>query len=160
MKIIKKFYVHLLSIGVVMVALSMTTTPAIAGFFDFTQGRVAEPGTELHELGTQALENGLGGISYFTNGEGRIVEVRGKAMANGDLRVSVKRVFIPKNYVADTFDKTLEAERTLQELETLAGDQPWVGGYAVLPHNEGVKAYNLGVTVERELNRNHNNSDR
>ncbi|WP_300673106.1 hypothetical protein [Desulfoluna sp.] len=154
MKTLKKFYIHGL-LAVVMVAFSMTATPAVAGFFDFTQGRVADPGSELHALGSQAIERGLGGISYFTNGEGRVVEVRAKEMINGDLRVSVRRVHIPENYVAETHDQTLEAERTWNSLESLAGQQPWVGGYAVLPHNAGVKAYKFGVMVENELSRNH-----
>lgn len=156
MKIFKKLWNHLMVITVVMMALSMASSPAVAGFFDFAQGRVAAPGTELHALGIQALENGLGGISYFTNGEGRVVEVRSKKMGNGDLRVSIKRVYIPKNYIADTHDQTLEAERTWNNLENLAEEQPWVGGYAVLPHNEGVKAYKFGVMVETEFNNNHN----
>ena len=82
MKVIKRFYVHVLSLAVVMVALAMTSGTAVAGFFDFTQGRIAQPGTELHELGTEALRSGLGGISYFTNGEGRVVEIRAKKMAD------------------------------------------------------------------------------
>ena len=156
MNTIKKIYVHVLSITVVMVALAMTADLAVAGAFDFTRGRVAAPGTELHALGTQALDTGLGGISYFTNGEGRVVEVRAKEMANGDLRVTIKKVYIPENYVARTHDQTLEADRTWKSLETFAGEQPWVGGYAVLPHNEGVKAYKFGIMVEREYNRNDN----
>lgn len=154
MNTIKKMYVHLLSFAVVMVALSMTAGPAVAGLFDFTQGRIAAPGSELHELGTEALDAGLGGVSYFTNGEGRVVEVRAKEMANGDLRVSIRKVHIPKNYVADTRDLTDEAESTWNNLEKLAGEQPWVGGYAVLPHNEGVEAYKFGVMVEKEFNKN------
>lgn len=156
MNTIKKFYAHLLSVAVIMVALTMTSAPAVAGFFDFTQGRVASPGTDLHALGSQALDTGLGGISYFTNGEGRVVEVRAKKMTNGDLRVTIKKVYIPQNYIAKTHDQTLEAERTWTSLENLADQQPWVGGYAVLPHNEGVKAYKIGVMVEREYTRNDN----
>ena len=156
MNTIKKFYAHVLSVAVVMVSLAMSAAPAVAGAFDFTQGRVAAPGTELHALGTQALDTGLGGISYFTNGEGRVVEVRAKEMANGDLRVTIKKVYIPENYIARTHDQTLEAERTWKSLETLAGQQPWVGGYAVLPHNEGVKAYKFGIMVEKEFTRNDN----
>ncbi len=159
MKMIKKLSTHFMLIITMIFALSMVPAPAMAGFFDFAQGRVAAPGTELHALGTQALERGLRGISYFTNGEGRVVEVRSKEMANGDLRVSIKRVYIPKNYIATTHDQTLEAERTWNNLETLAGEQPWVGGYAVLPHNDGVKAYKFGVMVETEFNRNHNNDN-
>ncbi|SCX80092.1 hypothetical protein [Desulfoluna spongiiphila] len=154
MKTMKKAYLHVVFAAVVA-AFVMAAAPAQAGIFDFTQGRVAVPGTELHELGTEALDRGLGGISYFTNGEGRVVEVRAKEMANGDLRVAVRRVHIPKNYVADTHDQTLEAERTWQSLADLSEQQPWVGGYAVLPHNEGVKAYKFGVMVETEFNRNH-----
>lgn len=154
MNTIKRFYVHVLSVAVVMVALTMTASPAVAGIFDFIQGRVAAPGTELHALGTQALDTGLGGISYFTNGEGRVVEVRAKEMVDGDLRVSIKKVYIPKNYIAKTHDQTLESERIWKSLESLSGQQPWVGGYAVLSHNEGVKAYKFGMMVEREFNRN------
>lgn len=154
MKTIKRLYIHAISIAAITMALFVTAGPVSAGFFDFTQGRVAQPGTELHALGTESLESGLGGVSYFTNGEGRVVEVRAKEMTNGDLRVSVRRVYIPKNYIADTHDQTLEAERTWNTLEELAGTQPWVGGYAVLPHNEGVKAYKYGVMVEDELRRN------
>lgn len=154
MNILKRFYTHFLPAAIVMLALLMTAAPAVAGFFDFTHGRVASPGTDLHALGTKAIEQGLGGISYFTNGEGRVVEVRAKVMASGDLRVSIRKVYIPQNYVAKTHDQTLEAERTWSRLEELAGQNPWVGGYAVLPHNEGVKAYKFGVMVETEFNRN------
>jgi len=153
MNIIKRFYIHILSFAIVMMALTMAAGPAVAGVFDFTQGKVAAPGTELHALGSQALESGLGGISYFTNGEGLVVKVQAKEMTNGDLRVSVKETNIPEGYIAGTQNQTLEAERTLKSLETLANQQPWVGGYAVLPHNEGVEAYKLGVTVESELRR-------
>jgi hypothetical protein len=155
MNTIRKFYVHGL-IALIMVAFSLTATPAIAGVFDFSQGRLAAPGSELYALGTEALESGLGGISYFTNGEGRVVEVRAREMTNGQLRVSIRRVHIPKKYIAKTHDQTLEAERTWNSLESLAGQQPWVGGYAVLPHNEGVKAYKFGVMVEQEFSSNDN----
>lgn len=154
MKTVKRAYVHVFFTAVIA-AFVMAVTPAHAGLFDFTQGRVAAPGSDLHALGTEALDRGLGGVSYFTNGEGRVVEVRAKEMANGDLRVAVRRVHIPQNYVADTHDQTLEAERTWNSLATLSEQQPWVGGYAVLPHDEGVKAYKLGVMVENEFNRNH-----
>jgi len=155
MNTLKRCYIHFLSVAVVMVALAMTAGTGMAGVFDFTQGRVASPGTDLHALGSEAIEQGLGGISYFTNGEGRVVEVRAKEMTNGDLRVSIRKVHIPQNYVADTRDLTDEAERTYGRLEELAGENPWVGGYAVLPHNEGMKAYKFGVMVETEFNRNH-----
>lgn len=155
MKHIKQFSTHLFAAAIMMVALTMTAGPATAGFFDFTRGQVAQPGTELHALGTQALTTGLGGVSYFTNGEGRVIEIRAKEMLNGDLRVTKKRVYIPKNYVAKTHDQSLEAERTWDRLQDLAGQQPWVGGYAVLPHHEGIKAYKFGVMVETELRRNH-----
>jgi hypothetical protein len=153
MNIIKRFYVHILTVTAMMVALSMTAGPAVAGLFDFTQGKVAAPGTELHALGTQAIESGLGGISYFTDGEGRVVKVQAKEMGNGELRVSTDQAQIPQDYIAGSQSQTREAERTLNSLEELANQQPWVGGYAVLPHNEGVEAYKLGVTVESELQR-------
>ena len=153
MNTMKRLYAHVLTFAIVMMALTMTAGPAVAGIFDFTQGKVAVPGTELHALGSQALESGLDGISYFTNGEGRVVKVQAKEMTNGDLRVSVKETHIPKGYIAGTQNHALEAERTLKSLEALADKQPWVGGYAVLPHNAGVEAYKLGVTVESELRR-------
>lgn len=155
MKHTKSFYAPLFAAAVVLLALTLTAGPATAGFFDFTRGQVAQPNTALHALGTQALNTGLGGVSYFTNGEGRVIEIRAKEMPNGDLRVTKKRVYIPKNYVAKTHAQSLEAERTWDRLQDLAGQQPWVGGYAVLPHHEGTKAYKLGVTVETELRRNH-----
>lgn len=150
MNIDKKNYFHVLSVTVLMVAFTMIAGPAVAGVFDFTHGKVASPGTELHALGVQALEEGLGGISYFTNGEGRVVKVQAKEMANGDLRVAMKEANIPQGAIAGNQNQAMEAERTLRNLETLAGQQPWVGGYAVLPHNEGVKAYQFGVMVEKE----------
>lgn len=150
MNIIKKIYFHVLTAAIVMMALSMNPGPAMAGVFDFTHGKVAAPGTELHALGSQALEDGLGGISYFTNGEGSVMKVSAKKMSNGDLRVSIKETNIPQNSMAWDQQQVMEAERTLNSLDTLAGEQPWVGGYAVLPHNEGVKAYQFGVMVEKE----------
>jgi hypothetical protein len=153
MNVIKKIYVHVLTVAIVMVALSMNPGSAVAGVFDFTHGKVAAPGTELHALGNQALEEGLGGISYFTDGEGRVVKVHAKKMTNGDLRVSVKEANIPKHHTAINKQQSLEADRTLKSLETLAGQQPWVGGYAVLPHHEGAKAYQFGVMVESENRR-------
>ncbi|SCY70806.1 hypothetical protein [Desulfoluna spongiiphila] len=155
MKHVTSYTKHLFAAALMLLALTVTAGPASAGFFDFTQGRVAQPDTDLHALGTQALNTGLGGISYFTNGEGRIIEVRAKEMPNGDLRVSQRRVYIPKNYVAKTHDQTLKAERIRNSLAELADQQPWVGGYAVLPQSEGAKAYKYGVMVETELRRNH-----
>jgi len=141
--------------AIVTVAITLAAGSAVAGIFDFAHGRVAAPGSDLHALGTEAIEEGLGGTSYFTNGEGRVVEVRAREMPNGELRVTVRRVYIPENYVAKTHDGTLEAERTYSRLEELAGESPWVGGYAVLPHNEGYEAYKFGVMVETEFNKNH-----
>lgn len=155
MEFLKRFYTQFLFVAIVAMALSLAAGPAVAGIFDFAHGRVAAPGSDLYALGTRAIDEGLGGVSYFTNGEGRVVEVRAKEMINGDLRVSIRKVYIPKNYVADTHDRTLEAEQTYSRLEELAGQSPWVGGYAVLPHHEGVKAYKFGVMVETEFNRNH-----
>ena len=154
MKSIKRTYIHFLTVAALVLTLGMTAAPAQAGFFDFTQGRVAEPGTSLHALGDQALDKGLGGISYFTNGEGRVVKVREKKMPNGDLRVSSHKVYIPKNYIADTHDQTLEVEHAWDSLKNSVSRQPWVGGYAVLPHNLGTQAYEIGVRVETEFNRN------
>jgi len=150
MNTVKKYFIHALFAAIIMVALNMNAGPAVAGVFDFTHGKIAAPGTELHALGVQALEDGLGGISYFTNGEGRVVKVQAKEMANGDLRVAMNEANIPQGAIAGNQHQAMEAERTLRNLETLAGQQPWVGGYAVLPHNEGVKAYQFGVMVETE----------
>ena len=153
MNTFKGIYVHIVTVTVVMVALNFSAGPAVAGLFDFTKGTVAQPGTELHDLGTQALTSGLDGISYFTNGEGNVMKVQAKEMTNGDLRVSVNKVHIPRDYVAENANQSMEAERTLKELDTLAEQQPWIGGYAVLPHNEGMKAYQTGVMVENEQRR-------
>ena len=155
MKQIKYFSKHLFATTLLLMALVIMTSPVNAGFFDFMQGQVAQPGTELHAQGTQALNTGLGGVSYFTNGKGRIIEIQAKIMPNGDLRVTSRRVYIPKNYIARTHDQTLEAENTWNQLQDLANQQPWVGGYAVLPQSVGIKAYKYGVMVETELKRNH-----
>jgi len=152
MNTMKKLYARVAFVAVVA-AFTLSAAPVHAGLFDFAQGRVAAPGTELHELGTQALTSGLDGVSYFTNGEGGVMKVRAMEMTNGDLRVSVKKVHIPKDYVAATQPQAMEAELTLKELDTLADQQPWIGGYAVLPHNEGMKAYQTGVMVENEHRR-------
>ncbi|VVS94112.1 hypothetical protein [Desulfoluna spongiiphila] len=159
MNSMKRCVVRFLPAAMVILAVTLAAGPAAAGLFDFTHGRIAAPGSDLYALGTEAIEQGLGGTSYFTNGEGRVVEVRAKEMASGDLRVTVRRVHIPKNYVADTHDGTLEAERTYTRLEELAEESPWVGGYAVLPHNEGYDAYKFGVMVETEFNRNHSSGN-
>lgn len=151
MKTLKKIYRYALCVALVMAALSITAVPSVAGVFDFTKGKVATPGTELHALGSQALEAGIDGIGYFTNGEGRVLQVQAKEMASGDLRVLVKQVQISRGDVAGT--PALDAERALKQLEALAGQQPWVGGYAVLPHHEGAKAYQTGVMVEAERRR-------
>lgn len=153
MKTLKKIYRCALCAALVMVALSITAVPSVAGVFDFTKGKVATPGTELHALGHQALEAGIGGIGYFTNGEGRVLQVRATEMANGDLRVFVKQVQIMRGDIAGTGRPSLDAERALKQLEALAGQQPWVGGYAVLPHHEGAEAYQTGVMVEAERRR-------
>jgi len=155
MNILKRCVGRLLIAAMVMMAVILAAGPAAAGVFDFTHGRIASPGSDLYALGAEAIEQGLGGTSYFTNGEGRVVEVRAKEMPSGDLRVTIRRVHIPKNYVAKTHDGTLEAERTYSRLEELAEESPWIGGYAVLPHNEGYEAYKFGVMVETEFNRNH-----
>jgi hypothetical protein len=145
-----KMYGKVLSVVIVMMALIMICAPVNAGTIGFTEGEVAAPGTELHELGTKAIEEGLGGISYFANGEGQVLKVQAEEMDNGDLRVTVKETMIPKGYVSKTQSQTLEAERILTDLETLTDKQPRVGEYAVLPHNEGMKAYEFGVMVEKE----------
>lgn len=155
MKALKRCVTRFLAVALVVTAATLVAGPVSAGLFDFTYGRVAEPGSDLYALGNEALERGLGGTAYFTNGEGRVVEVRAKKMASGDLRVTKRRVFIPKNYVAKNHDETLEAEETYSRLEELAEESPWVGGYALLPQNEGYEAYKFGVMVETEFNRNH-----
>ncbi|VFQ42767.1 hypothetical protein [Desulfoluna butyratoxydans] len=153
MRTFKGITFHIVTVTVVMVAFSFSSGPAVAGLFDFTKGTVAQPGTELHELGTQALMSGLDGISYFTNGEGNVMKVQAKEMSNGDLRVAVNKVHIPRDYVSENTEQVMEAEQTLKELDVLADKQPWIGGYAVLPHDEGVKAYQTGVMVENERRR-------
>lgn len=150
MNTVKNYIIHAMFAAIVMVALHMNAGPAGAGVFDFTHGKIAAPGTELHALGVQALDEGLGGISYFTNGEGRVVKVQAKEMANGELRVAMKEATIPQGTIDGNKKQAVEADRTLRNLEALAGQQPWVGGYAVLPHNEGAKAYQFGVMVETE----------
>jgi hypothetical protein len=154
MKPIKTMTLHFLTVAALVLTLGMTAIPANASFVDFFQGRVAEPGTSLYALGNQALATGLGGISYVTNGEGRVVKVRAKKMPNGDLRVTSQRVYIPLNYISKTQDQTLESERVWNSLGRLASRQPWVGGYAVLPQDVGLQAYEIGVRVETELRRN------
>ena len=152
---IKTITRHFFTVAALVLTLSMTAIPANASFFDFFQGRVAEPGISLYALGNQTMDTGLGGISYFTNGEGRVVKVRAKKMPNGDLRVTTQRVYISPNYISKTHDQTLEAERVWNNLEKLASRQPWVGGYAMLPQDVGLQAYKIGVRVETELRRNH-----
>lgn len=150
MNTMKRFSAYMLYVAIVMMALIMTVGPA-AAVIDITDGEVAEPGSELHALGSKALEEGLGGICYFTNGEGQVLKVQAEEMENGDLNVAVAESNIPRGLTAKTQDQTAEAERIFKDLETLASQQPWVGGYAVLPHSEGAKAYEFGVMVEQEM---------
>jgi len=134
--------------ALMLLSLFIFTLPASASGVDFLFGRVAAPGSELLALGTTAMEHGHGDATYFTNGKGRILEVRAKTCKDGVLRVSVNRVYIPSNY-----NCSLQSEAHYQRLSQLAEEQSAVktGQYTLIDASKGRDAFRYGAMIAKEL---------
>ena len=136
--------------AMMVIALMTTTTPVSASGVDFLFGRKATPGTELHALGTRAMERNKGKATYFTNGKGRVLEVLSRQGKDGALRVSVNRTYIPKNY-----NGSRTAASLCYQLNHLAesSDAIKVGGYTLIDEETGETAHDYGTRVATALDR-------
>lgn len=138
------------TVTMMVLALFTFTSPASASGFDFLFGRKAATGTELHALGTKAIEHNGGGATYFTNGKGRVLEVQARQTKGGILRVSVNRTYIPKNYNSSRAAQTLcQRLRLLAE----ATEAVKVGEYTMIDEINGWEAYHYGDMVAKNLDR-------
>ena len=137
-----------LTAALVLLSLSIFSFPASAAGVDFLFGRAAAPGSELHALGTSALERNHGDATYFTNGKGRILEVRARTTRDNTLRVSVNRVYIPRNYNGSRKSETL-----YDRLSQLAEDNSAVrvGRYTLIDGKTGWEAYHYGDMIAKAL---------
>ena len=139
----------------VLLALSLFATHASASFFDFISGRVAAPGSELHALGVTMLNQNDGEATHFTNGKGRVLKVWAKRVEDGTLRVTVQRVYIPKNYIAESHNGTLKAEELYNRLSQTSNENTNIGEYHLLPAEIGNEAYRYGEMVAKALDDDH-----
>lgn len=132
-------------------AFTLITTQAYAGCMGAMFGRVAQEGTQLHELAMASLNQNGGADTYFTNGEGRVLDVKAKQCDDGRVRVSVERVYIPRNYITGTHDGTLAVEATYDHLHELAQTGDKLGGYTLLPNSVGADAFQCGTDIAMAL---------
>ncbi|VVS95617.1 hypothetical protein [Desulfoluna spongiiphila] len=148
MNLITEYKRPLYTAALLLLALFTFISPASASGLDFLFGRKAAPGTELHALGTQAMEHNGGEATYFTNGKGRVLEVRARHTKEGFLRVSVNRTYIPENY-----DGSRTAESLYHRLARLAGADGAVkaGRYTLIDDKNGWEAYRYGDMVAKAL---------
>ncbi|WP_300670981.1 hypothetical protein [Desulfoluna sp.] len=142
---------RIVSTLLVLCAITLCSTQASAGMMDFMFGRVAHEGSELYDLAMVSLNQNGGETTYFTNGEGRILDVQAKKCTDGRVRASVQRVFIPKNYVAGSLDGTLAIEATCSRLHELAQQGEKVGEYTLIPATEGAEAFSCGEAIALAL---------
>ncbi|VVS94248.1 hypothetical protein [Desulfoluna spongiiphila] len=136
---------------IALCAIALTGTQATASCMDAMFGRVAHEGTELHELAMTSLNQNGGADTYFTNGEGRVLDVKAKQFDDGRVRVSVERVYIPRNYITGTHDGTLAVEATYDRLHELAQTGDKLGGYTLLPNSVGADAFQCGTDIAMAL---------
>ena len=137
-----------LAAAMMMLAFITLTSPVSASGIDFLFGRKAAPGSELHALGTTALEQNNGDATYFTNGKGRVLEVRAKTANSGTLRVSVNRVYIPRNYNGCRKSETLY-DRLSQRAQDNAAVR--AGTYTLIDGKTGWEAYRYGEMIAKAL---------
>jgi len=137
-------------LGAALMLLTLTTAvlPTSASPLDCLFGRVATPGSELHALGTAAISRSHGDAAYFTNGKGRVLEVRARAMKDGVLRVSVDRVYIPRNYNGNA-----RSETVYDRLGQLATEKEAIraGSYVMVDAATGLEAYRYGKQIAKAL---------
>lgn len=141
---------HLFLTAAMLLALFAFATPASAAGFDFLFGPKATPGTELHALGARAMERNEGGATYFTNGKGRVLEVRARHAKDGALRVAVNRTYIPENY-----NGSRTAETLYRRLGRLAKENKAIkaGQYTLIDEENGLEAYQYGAMVAKALDK-------
>jgi hypothetical protein len=151
MKLINQVKRTFIPSAIVLLGLSLFAAQASANVFDFIHGQVAVPGSELHALGVTALDQNDGKAAYFTNGKGRVLKVWATRVEDGTLRVTVQRVYIPQNYIAESHDDILNAEKLYNHLSHVAHENAKVGEYALLAAEDGIEAYRYGEFVASEL---------
>ncbi|VFQ47485.1 hypothetical protein [Desulfoluna butyratoxydans] len=139
----------ILSTAAVLLGAAIFSTQASAHVFDFMHGQRAVPGSDLYALGEKAMDRKDGKVSYFTNGKGRVLKVLATRGDNGTLRVTVQRVYIPRNYIAETHNETARAEKLYDRLSRVAGSSQ--GKYALLTDKDGMAAYQYGKAVAEKL---------
>jgi len=144
-------HTRIVSTLLVLCAITLFSTQASAGMMDFMFGRVAHEGSELYELAMVSLNQNGGEATYFTNGEGRILDVQAKKCDDGRVRASVQRVYIPKNYIAGSHDGTRAIEATYTRLHELAQQGEKIGEYTLIPASEGAKAFSRGASIAMAL---------
>lgn len=139
-----------LAAALVLLSLSVFSRPAWAAGIDFLFGRAAAPGSELHALGTTALKRNHGDATYFTNGKGRVLEVRARTAGDRTLRVSVNRVYIPRHY-----DGSVKSERLYDRLSRQVENKAAVraGTYTLVDRQTGWEAYRYGQMIAEALDR-------
>lgn len=139
----------ILSTAAVLLGCAIFSTQASAHVLDFMHGQKAVPGSELYALGETAMAHTDGNVSYFTNGKGRVLKVHATKGANDTLRVTVQRVYIPRNYIAETHSETARAEKLYDRLSRVARSSQ--GKYALLTDKDGMAAYQYGKAVAEKL---------
>ncbi len=144
-------YSPIISTLLVLFAITVFSTQASAGMMDFVFGQVAQKGTQMHELAVVSLNENGGEATYFTNGEGRILNVQAKKCDDGRIRASVQRVYIPKNYIAATQAGTKAIVATCYRLHDLAQHGEKIGEYTLIPAAEGSKAFSCGASIALAL---------
>jgi len=138
----------ILSTALILLTISTVIPPTSASPLDLLFGSAATPGSELHALGTAALSRNHGDATYFTNGKGRVLEVRARTIKDGSLRVSVNRVYIPRNY-----NGSAKSETFYDRLSQLASEKGAVraGTYTMLDATTGWESYLYGKQIAKAL---------
>ncbi|SCY34056.1 hypothetical protein [Desulfoluna spongiiphila] len=138
----------LINAALMLIILSTVVPPTSASPLDLLFGRAAVPGSELHALGTAAISQNHGDATYFTNGKGRVLEVRARTTEKGILRVSVNRVYIPRNY-----NGSAKSETIYDRLSQLATEKNAIraGSYTMIDETTGWRAYLYGKQITKAL---------
>lgn len=144
-------YSPIVSTLLMLCAITVFSTQASAGMMDFMFGQVAQKGTQIHELAMVSLNENGGSATYFTNGEGRILNVQAKKCDDGRIRTFVQRVYIPKNYIAGTHEGTMAVEATCNRLHDLAQKGEKIGEYTLISATEGSEAFSFGTSIALAL---------
>ena len=138
---------------------ALMVAPAQAGWFDFWNGQPTKPGSEYYEVGQITLAKSGGGPAYFTNLKGRFIEVRARKDDQGELRVTVWRLYIPPNYIAETLEERQFFHRVKKEIVGIIPNSVKYGEYIALSGALGERAWKAAKIVEREQRKSHRTSE-